>query len=330
MKIGNVSQTVQKRSILKQLTYKREESLITPSVEEMCAGISVGAQEDVLTTSTCIYGNEKELCIFAMARVLNGLASRNGKTIGVGFQIQLPSHAYESRIKAMAEHAEHTARAQDVQILSVKAELNPVIQSTLVYAYALGVVEKGRLIQSAMAKAGMDIVLMGCAGTEGALRILNEKEAELSARFVKTFLAPIRKRQRGLFMTTAIEFAISHGASAVHPLGDGGIMAGLWELSEASDIGLEVDFKKILLYQETIEVCEYFRLNPYQLASAGTILAVVPDGEGLVEELRKTDIPAAVLGKTTKGKERVLRNGEERRYLDRPAPDELTRIFEVK
>ena len=51
MKIGKVSQTVLKRSILKPLQFHREESLIDPSVEEMCYGIKVEAEEEVSVES---------------------------------------------------------------------------------------------------------------------------------------------------------------------------------------------------------------------------------------------------------------------------------------
>ena len=47
MKIGKVSQTVLKRSMLKPLQFHREESILDPSVEEMCYGIKVEADEEV-------------------------------------------------------------------------------------------------------------------------------------------------------------------------------------------------------------------------------------------------------------------------------------------
>ena len=53
-----------------------------------------------------------------------------------------------------------------------------------------------------------------------------------------------------------------------------------------------------------------------------TLLAAVPDGAQLVRKLAGAQIPAAVIGRTTKGKERILRNGEEIRYLDKPQTDE--------
>ena len=79
--------------------------------------------------------------------------------------------------------------------------------------------------------------------------------------------------------------------------------------------------------QETIEVCEYFHLNPYQLTSTGCVLLVTDKGEELADALRKNGTPATVIGRTTKETERVIMNGGEKRYLDRPAQDEFARFF---
>ena len=38
-------------------------------------------------------------------------------------------------------------------------------------------------------------------------------------------------------------------------------------------------------------------------------------------------IPAAVIGKFTDGNDRILMRGEEVSYLDRPAADELMKLF---
>ena len=41
---------------------------------------------------------------------------------------------------------------------------------------------------------------------------------------------------------------------------------------------------------------------------------------------RQKGIPAAVIGKTVKGNDRLLYSGENCRYLERPAEDELTKF----
>ena len=132
--------------------------------------------------------------------------------------------------------------------------------------------------------------------------------------------------KEALFSLREIEAADAVGVSAMHQITDGGILGALWELAEGAGIGLSVDLKKMSVKQETIEVCEYFHLNPYQLAGAGSVLVVTPNGEELADALTREGMQAAVLGHTHKGKERIIVNGEERRFLDRDMPDELTKI----
>ena len=104
---------------------------------------------------------------------------------------------------------------------------------------------------------------------------------------------------------------------------EGGIFGALWEMAEASGVGLEIDLKKIPVRQETIEVCEFFGINPYQLISSGCMLMAAEDGNLLVRELEKAGIPATIIGKATAGNDRVLLNEEERRFLEPPKADEL-------
>ena len=85
--------------------------------------------------------------------------------------------------------------------------------------------------------------------------------------------------------------------------------------------------KKMFVKQETIEVCEHFRLNPYQLMSAGCFLAVADDGEALAARFRQEGMEAAVIGRLTDNHDKIITNGEEFRYVDRPAPDEWMKIW---
>ena len=323
MKVGKVSQTVLKRSILKTLQFQREEAIIEPSIEEMCYGIEVKDGEQVLSTSVALYGNEKDLGVFALAQVVNDLATRGAKAVGVSVHIMLPPYAYESRLKAMMEHIEGAGSAHAVQILCAKAEVSPAINKAIVYMNGVGVLKKGELLQSNMGKADQDIVLLKWIGLEGTFRVMREKEEELSKRFVPTFLNQIQMLEPEIFSEKALFLAKDFGVSAMHQITSGGILAALWEFAESSDVGMEVDLKKMSIKQETVEVCEYFHLNPYQLTSAGSILIATDRGEELVSKFAEEGIWATILGRTTEDKARVILGGEEKRYLDRPAADEL-------
>ena len=327
MKVGNVSQTVLRRSILKQLHTRREESIIQPSVEEMCAAIRIEEDEQVVFTNTSLFGDEKDLAVFAMAHVLNDLWTRGAEPIGVNISILLPPHAYESRLKSMISYAEEVAEGQRIQILNAKAEVSPVLSKSLVTVFGIGKEKKEGLLQSSMGMAGQDVVLTNWIGLEGMLRILREKKEELSKRFVPAFLHQIEEQQQYLLAGDGLRIAKEFGVSAMHQITEGGILAALWNLTEASGTGIDVDLKKIAIKQETIEVCEHFHLNPYQMTSAGSILLVTHDGEGLVSRLEKNGKKATVIGRLTDRNEKVIWNDTEKRFIDRPAQDELLKIY---
>ena len=67
--------------------------------------------------------------------------------------------------------------------------------------------------------------------------------------------------------------------SAARQIGSGGILAALWEMAEISGTGLEVSMEAMALKQETVEICEHFQINPYQMTSAGSyLIATEPCG----------------------------------------------------
>ena len=327
MKIGKVSQTILKRSMLKPLKFTREEALLTPSVEEMCYGVRCKDDEEILCASTVLCGNEKDLGVFALARVLNDLATRGANMVGADIHIMLPPHAYESRLKAMMEHIELAGSAHEVQILSAKAEISPAINKAIVYLNGIGVLREGQLLQSSMGKPEQDIVLLKWIGLEGTFRAMREKGDVLQERFVHTFLTQIKQLESQIFSPKEIAIAKQHGASAMHQITEGGILAALWEVADASGVGMEVELKKMSIRQETVEICEFCHLNPYQLTSTGSVLIFTERGEELVQKYEDAGIKASLLGRTTANAERVILGGEEKRFLDKPAADELLRLY---
>ena len=117
--------------------------------------------------------------------------------------------------------------------------------------------------------------------------------------------------------------AVQNNVAAMHDVTEGGIFGALWEMAEASGVGLEIDLKKIPIRQETVEICEFFDINPYELISSGCMLMAAADGNTIVRELEKAGIHAVVAGKAVKGNDRVLYAASEKRFLEPPKSDEL-------
>lgn len=176
-------------------------------------------------------------------------------------------------------------------------------------------------------KEGDDLVIIGDIALAGTALIV-EKENEFLRQFFSEGFLWDAWRSPSLYGAskniTAQQYVME--MDAFYHLGTGGVLAGLWKAAEASEMGLFADLRKIPVRQETIEICERFDLNPYKLFSEGSILVGTLKGEELVQYCSDQGIPAAVIGKAVKGNDRILRSGENVRYLERPSQDEITKF----
>lgn len=75
--------------------------------------------------------------------------------------------------------------------------------------------------------------------------------------FSRHFVEQAQALDRYLSVMPEAATAVKSGVGAMHDVTEGGIFGALWEMAEASGVGLEIDLKKIPLRQETVEVCEF-------------------------------------------------------------------------
>lgn len=176
---------------------------------------------------------------------------------------------------------------------------------------------------------GNELVVAGAVATEGTARIAREKHDILREHFSEGFLYT-SENLREIYGTKgdeAWEAAREAGALALYAMGEGGFLSALWKMAEASQVGLEMDFTKVPIRQETIEICEIFDLNPYKLNAQGAVLIGISAGEALVQELRRMGLMAAVIGQTNAGNDRMLYYNGNGRYLERPGKDEIYKVL---
>ena len=328
MKIGKVSETILKRSIFKQIRTKRDEVLLGAGVGEDCAAIKLDAGEVFMISTDPITGTVKDVGTLAVQVTINDLASSGAEPVGIMLTVLLPEKITEEDIKKMMEQVEEACAKANVQVMGGHTEVTKAVNQPVISVTGVGKAREGRLISTAGAKAGQDILVTKWIGIEGTSIIAKEKEKELKTRFSKSFVETAKGFEQYLSVLPEASIAAEFGISAMHDVTEGGIYGALWELAEASGVGLEIDLKAIPVRQETVEICEYFGLNPYYLISSGCMLMAGERGHDLVRELKKAGIPAAVIGKTVEGKARRILNGEDEAFLERPRTDELYKIYQ--
>jgi hydrogenase maturation factor len=126
--------------------------------------------------------------------------------------------------------------------------------------------------------------------------------------------------------------AARHGASALHDATEGGVLGALFELAEASGIGLEVWPEAVPILPETVAICRFFAADPLRLISSGTMVIATPRGQELADLLAREGVRATVVARATPadaGRWLVHRDGRREELLP-PERDELWRILEAQ
>lgn len=324
MKVGRLSQTVWKRSVLKQLHREDPGRLIHPAIQESCAAVAAGDEISAVMASASVSGQSTEPGFYAAAAAVNDLAAKGGAPEGVFLRLLLPVSAEEEDVRQLTARTMEYCEEAEVCFLGVQAQTDPAVCQIVAVAEALGTGSLQNLRSPEEVKPGQTILLCGYVGLEGSLRILDERENELRTRFVPSFLAQtaeLKSLMNGKPVADAVKVAGS--LPVMLQIKSGGIFAALWDLAEAAGVGLDVSLNQMSIRQETVEICEYYRLNPYQMTSAGSFLLVTEEPEKYLKALEESGVRAERLGVTTAGNARVVTSGSELRYLDRPAPDEL-------
>ena len=328
MRPGKITQTAWNRFIRKKIHKERSGTLFVPSPEENCSGIPAGPDGAVIWSDAAAVGDSPRTVWYAALQAAGNLAARGASPRGISLRILFPGDVPENMLSAAAEAAQDICGQTGTELTCFHGEANSAVQRTVALAVSAGTTFCGGITGGM--SPGQEILLCGYAGLEGTLRILDEAEEELAGRFVPGFLAQTRELWHELVMPDQIADICKERTaggepmvSAVRQIGSGGILAALWELADISGAGLEVSMEAMALKQETVEICEYYQINPYQMTSAGSYLVATDHAEELMHVLEKAGVRAGRLGIAKAQNARVITGGEEKRYLDRPAPDSL-------
>lgn len=324
MKTGKISESVLKRSVLKYIKNGNPMIKNGAGVGSDCAIFACGNGLSAQAAATFSLRQTADI-YYPFYKAANNVAC-SGAVPGMALLVlTLPEAAEEQELQELMREAEAAAESLGLQLAgghtNVSADLSVPIASVTVTG-----VLKGPALQPGGAGPGQDIVMTKWAGLEGTALLAERYQERLRERYPLHMIEAAAALKRQLSVIPEAATAAKSNVCAMHDISTGGIFAALWELAESAGIGLTVDLKRIPVKQETVEVCEFFGLSPYELLSGGCLLMTADSGERLVQALEEADIPAAIIGRTTDGNDRIVTNEEESRFLERPKSDEITKI----
>lgn len=327
MEVGKVPENILKRAVFSSLKTSRQEVLYGPAVGEDCSVLRFGPEDLIVLSTDPITGTTEDIGELAVHVTVNDLASSGAEPVGVMMSLLLPESSEEEDLKRIMEDVNRVCESMDIQVLGGHTEVTRAVNQPVVTLTGIGKAREDALTQTGAAKPGQDIVMTKWAGLEGTAILAKAKEKELRAHFNGPLVDRAQALSKELSVLKEGMAGVRLGVKSMHDMTEGGVFGALWEMAACSGVGLEVDLDAVPVLQETIEICEFYNLNPYQLISSGSMLMVAEDGAALVKALEAEGIPAAVIGRTTDRNQKHIHTSGTARSLYPPQSDELYKVL---
>ncbi len=326
MKAGKLSEAALKRSVLRQLHTKRSDVLMHAGVAVDAAALHLAEGECVVMACDSITLAKEDIGSHGIIAAMNDVACLGAEPVAVLVSILLPTSSSENELRDIMKSMEAVCTAHEIEIVGGHTEVTRLVNAPVITVTGLGKVMESALVTGESAGPGLDLVVTKWIGLEGTAILAKEKEEELQTRFAVPFIDRAKAFASFLPIWSEAAVAAKSGACIMHDVSEGGIYGALWELAERAGVGLEIDLAKLPIRQETVEICEFFDLNPYKLLGGGSLLIATANGEQMVATLEESGYVATVIGRTTEGNDRILFRGEERRFLETTQTDEMVEI----
>lgn len=198
--------------------------------------------------------------------------------------------------------------------------------STLVASCtAYGLIQRSKLITPAGAKPCDYILCSKPVGFETLINfVLTHKTLAEKLFGPKQMQHLARQVKMQTCVKEALLLAKTGGVSAMHDATEGGFIAALNEIADASNVGFSIDFAELPFTQELQKLTRHFHLTQKQImsmSSTGTLLAAISPNQKnrIINMLSSQGFDAKIVGVFSEKKERLIKiNGKETKFPQKP------------
>ena len=329
MNRGKVPEKVLERSVLRTLREVNKDVITGAAFGEDCAILCYEKGEDAgcYEAHAVGVGYGKEEAASAFIKAVNNLSAGGFIFVTAAVSVILPEFSEEEELKEIMKVISDTAKKLSGFVTAGQTEVSPFVTKTVISVTAIGKLMGERILRKKDITIGEAIVAAGFAGNEGASILVRCKNDVLKERFPIGFLSRFKGWEDRISVVSKARIAYDFGVTAMKDVSERGVFSALWELGSASGRGLQVNLKDIPIKQETIEICNFFNINPYGMKSSGMLLMVTKDPDGLTKALSDAGFNASKIGMITADNDRVIVNDDEIRHLDKILQDEIYKII---
>jgi hydrogenase maturation factor len=313
--------------VFKNLGAKRKEVVLGPTAGVDGSVLDVG-NKSLIVSMDPITGAVERIGWSAVNVNANDIATFGVEPIFLVSCIMLPEGAERSTVKTITCQMDAAAKDLGIAIVGGHCESTPSLTNPIVVGCIMGLTDKGNYITAGGAKPGDKLILTKSAGIEGTAILASDREQQLAKVLDAEMLDNAKKFYSQISVVKdALTAFKTGGVHAMHDPTEGGILGGIHEMADASNISVRVYQDKIMVEPETAKICRYFEIDPLQLIGSGALLiAAEPHKTNeIVESLCNNRIYAAEIGEFggTPNKRLFMQKDQSAQELPRPTSDML-------
>ena len=163
MKNGKISESVLKRSVLKQLHTKSDRILFKPAVGEDCAVISMhaGSQTKLVTatqTFTLDVSDKHVRANCAVYDALNNIYAMGANPVGIELALLVPTTENEAVLRETVRAIDAVCEEAGIVVLGGHTQVSRAVKNIVVTVTAIGEAYEQALTPSSAAAPDMDVM----------------------------------------------------------------------------------------------------------------------------------------------------------------------------
>lgn len=300
--IGKVNDDLFRRAILPQTGAAAPQVVVGPQMGVDAAVLKIGDEYMAVAEDPIFPGPTTTPEDFGWITVHIGasdVAVMGIKPRFMTYSLLIPPGTPEDYVAALVRSISETARELGISIVGGHTGFyGSVTVPTIggITVWGLG----REFVTPAGAQAGDAVIITKGVAIEAAGVLSCELGGKLLGAGVPGHLVE-RARRRFREMSVVADAAAAAAVGGVHAMHDateGGLERGLWEIAEASGTGLRIERDRVPVPEDVGAVCDFFKLNPFQVISEGTLVLTCDSAKtgDLLRGFEQAGIPAAEIG----------------------------------
>jgi thiamin-phosphate kinase len=333
-KTGKIPTKVLVRDVFRYRGKFDRSVILGSSIGEDAALVSLGKHVLVMTTDP-VTGASSDLGWLSVHVNANDVACRGATPKWFLCDVLLPEKAGVKLLVSIMRQVDRAAKEIGVAVVGGHTEVTPGLRRSIVVGYMLGIAERGKFVTSSGARPGDDIIMTKDIGIEGTGILATDFAPKLRTKIDPQTLSTAKKMRRWISVVQDARLAVqTDGVRAMHDPTEGGLLQGVWELAEASNVGFRIHGSKISIRPETEQICSALGLDPLRLMSSGCLLIVADKRRSgkILRYLRAHGVRGTVIGKITtrRGGRKLMGRDGRVKEIGPSERDELYRVIESR